>query len=51
MKTTSKEDYIKVVCKEYCANYNTCDKNQIYIQIINDKSTNISCSAYKKKED
>lgn len=51
MKTTNKDDYIEVVCRRYCANYETCDKKQIYIHIISEKTTNISCSAYKKKED
>ena len=51
MKTTTKNDYIEITCKKYCANYDTCDKKHIHIHEISDKTTSISCIAYKKKEE
>lgn len=49
MKTTSKEDYINITCKELCEKYGTCDKSHIYI-FDSGKSISIGCSAYKRKE-
>lgn len=48
MKKTSKEDYIRITCKDYCEKYDTCDKSHIFIY-DNGKTVSISCNAYKKK--
>lgn len=48
MKKTSKEDYIKITCKDYCENYETCDKSHIFIY-DNGKTVSISCGAYKRR--
>lgn len=50
MRSTSKNDYIKMFCEKYCENNDVCDKKYIYINEISDKTTHIGCSSYKMKE-
>lgn len=49
MKTTSKNDYIEMTCKQFCENNETCDKSYIYIDSVSDKTTKIGCHKYKYK--
>ncbi len=51
MKSTNKSDYIELICKNLCKNYDTCDKNHIYINTISEKTSNIGCPVFMKKED